>query len=181
MVRQWRADKSAPALTGNTTKSCLYVDSLATDYDNGEEMVIWTTSDLELSAKRQQVVKLLREQESPALPPVRRCVPRLREGQSLCPSRQTQAGFGGFSKSRWRMIEETDKIKMLRLPTVWKGICGRQQQPVGEGDFTHPRVGQAERLACRKRPPNAFLRAEARTHFFCPAGPIDNFLITLPV
>ena len=79
------------------------------------------------------------------------------------------------------MIEETDKIKMLRLPTVWKGICGRQQQPVGEGDFTHPRVGQAERLACRKRPPNAFLRAEARTHFFCPAGPIDNFLITLPV
>lgn len=45
-------------------------------------------------------------------------------------------------------------------------------------DFTHPRVGQAERLACRKRPPNAFLRAEARTHFFCPAGPIDNFLIT---
>ena len=79
------------------------------------------------------------------------------------------------------MIEETDKIKMLRLPTVWKGICGRQQQPVGEGDFTHPQVGQAERLACRKRPPNAFLRAEARTHFFRPAGPIDNFLITLPV
>ncbi len=66
MVRQWRADKSAPALTGNTTKSCLYVDSLATDYDNGEEMVIWTTSDLELSVKRQQVVKLLREQECPA-------------------------------------------------------------------------------------------------------------------
>ena len=33
-------------------------------------------------------------------------------------------------------------------------------------------------MACRKRPPNAFLRAEARTHFFCPAGPIDNFLIT---
>ena len=32
-------------------------------------------------------------------------------------------------------------------------------------DFTHPRVGQAERLACRKRLPNAFLRAEARTHF----------------
>lgn len=48
-------------------------------------------------------------------------------------------------------------------------------------DFTNPRVGQAERLACRKRLPNAFLRAEARTHFFCPAGPIDNFLITLPV
>ena len=46
---------------------------------------------------------------------------------------------------------------------------------------THPRVGQAERLACRKRQPNAFLRAEARTHFFCPTGPIDNFLITLPV
>ena len=56
---------------------------------------------------------------------------------------------------------------MLRLPTVWKSICGRQQQPVGEGDFTHPRVGQAERLACRKRPPNAFLRAEAHAHFIC--------------
>jgi hypothetical protein len=27
----------------------------------------------------------------------------------------------------------------------------------GSGDdFTHPRVGQAERLACRKRLPNAF-------------------------
>ena len=48
-------------------------------------------------------------------------------------------------------------------------------------NFTHPWVGQAERLACRERLPNAFLRAEARTHFFCPAGPIDNFLITLPV
>ena len=32
--------------------------------------------------------------------------------------------------------------------------------------FTHPRVGQAERLACRKRQPNAFLRAEARAHFY---------------
>ena len=79
------------------------------------------------------------------------------------------------------MIEETDKIKMLRLPTVWKGTCGRHQQQVEEGDFTHPRVGQAERLACRERLPNAFLRAEARTHFFRPAGPIDNFLIILPV
>ncbi|WP_204741958.1 hypothetical protein, partial [Intestinimonas butyriciproducens] len=32
-------------------------------------------------------------------------------------------------------------------------------------DFTHPWVGQAEHLACRERLPNAFLRAEARTHF----------------
>ena len=48
-------------------------------------------------------------------------------------------------------------------------------------NFTHPWVGQAEHLACRERLPNAFLRAEARTHFFCPTGPIDNFLITLPV
>ena len=50
-------------------------------------------------------------------------------------------------------------------------MCGAPSGPVSsnrsEGDFTHPRVGQAERLACRKRLPNAFLRAEARTHFFC--------------
>ena len=79
------------------------------------------------------------------------------------------------------MIEETDKMKMPLLSVVRSTIWARQQQPVGEGDFTHPRVGQAERLACRERQPNAFLRAEARTHFFRPAGPIDNFLITLPV
>lgn len=36
---------------------------------------------------------------------------------------------------------------------------------VGEAVFTHPRVGQAERLACRERQSNAFLRAEAHTHF----------------
>ena len=45
---------------------------------------------------------------------------------------------------------------MPYLPAVRRGTCGRHQQPVGEGDFTHPRVGQAEHLACRKRPPNAF-------------------------
>ena len=54
---------------------------------------------------------------------------------------------------------------MPYLPAVRRGTCGRHQQPVGEGDFTHPRVGQAEHLACRKRLPNACLRAEARTHF----------------
>ena len=73
------------------------------------------------------------------------------------------------------------KNKLPHLPAVRRGTCGRHQQQVEEGDFTHPRVGQAERLACRERLPNVFLRAEARTHFFCPAGPIDNFLIILPV
>src|SRR5699024_7758726 len=83
------------------------------------------------------------------------------------------------------------------LPLIWRGpyrvtkksgrncatsphSADRSRQWWG-GNFTHPWVGQAERLACRKRQPNAFLRAEARTHFFCPTGPIDNFLITLPV
>lgn len=33
------------------------------------------------------------------------------------------------------------------------------------GTDTHSWVGQAERLACRERKPNAFLRAEAHTHF----------------
>ena len=32
-------------------------------------------------------------------------------------------------------------------------------------NFSHPWVGQAERLACRERQPDALLRAEARTHF----------------
>ena len=40
----------------------------------------------------------------------------------------------------------------------------------GGSDFTHPWVGQAEHLACRKRLPNAFLRAEARTHFSLTGG-----------
>ena len=70
---------------------------------------------------------------------------------------------------------------MSHPSAVRRGTCGRHQQPIWDSDFTHPRVGQAERLACRERQPNAFLRAEARTHFFRPAGPIDNFLITLPV
>ena len=84
-----------------------------------------------------------------------------------------EGSAGGERKSR--------KNKLPHLPAVRRGTCGRHQQQVEEGDFTHPRVGQAERLACRERQPNAFLRAEARTHFFRPAGPIDTFLITLPV
>ena len=48
------------------------------------------------------------------------------------------------------------KMELPHLLAVRRGTCGRHQQPVGEGDFTHPRVGQAEHLACRKRLPNAF-------------------------
>ena len=66
-------------------------------------------------------------------------------------------------------------------PHSTESIGASSTRTAGGANFTHPRVGQAERLACRKRLPNAFLRAEARTHFFRPAGPIDNFLITLPV
>lgn len=42
-------------------------------------------------------------------------------------------------------------------------------------NFTHPWVGQAEHLACRKRLPNACLRAEARTHF-----PLTGSYASLP-
>ena len=52
--------------------------------------------ELELATERQRVAKLLREWESPALPPVGRCVPRSREGQSPCPSRRIGAGFGAL-------------------------------------------------------------------------------------
>ena len=66
-------------------------------------------------------------------------------------------------------------------PRSAESACAASTCTAGERGFTHPRVGQAERLACRERLPNVFLRAEARTHFFRPAGPIDNFLIILPV
>ena len=88
--------------------------------------------------------------------------------------------LGRFQESWQRTKEEAGKIKSPQLPQCG-GPLGAVSSNRSEGDFTHPQVGQAERLACRKRPPNAFLRAEARTHFFCPAGPIDNFLIILPV
>ena len=49
-------------------------------------------------------------------------------------------------------------------------------------DFTHPRVGQAEHLACRKRPPNAFCGQKPAPTFpsgAAPTGLIDNNLITV--
>ena len=51
-------------------------------------------AELELATERQRVAKLLRERESPAGPPVSRCVPRSREGQSPCPSQRIETGFG---------------------------------------------------------------------------------------
>ena len=42
-MRQWQADGSAPGTTGGTTVKVVYVISLATDADTGEESVIWTT------------------------------------------------------------------------------------------------------------------------------------------
>ena len=76
---------------------------------------------------------------------------------------------------------KSGKNKIATSPRSVEIYLGPLAATGWRNDFTHPQVGQAERLACRKRLPNAFLRAEARTHFFCPAGPIDNFLITLPV
>lgn len=93
----------------------------------------------------------------------------------------SECTYGTETKDKEFATTRSRKNKLPHLPAVRRGTCGRHQQQVEEGDFTHPRVGQAERLACRERQPNAFLRAEARTHFFRPAGPIDNFLITLPV
>ena len=52
-------------------------------------------------------------------------------------------------------------------PHSTESIGASSTRTAGGANFTHPRVGQAERLACRKRPPNAFLRAEAHAHFIC--------------
>ena len=77
------------------------------------------------------------------------------EGRACAPPGRHKSVLAAFQSLGGEMIEETDKIKMLRLPTVWKGTCGRQQQPVGRADFTHPQVGSRAAI-CRKRLPNAF-------------------------
>ena len=74
--------------------------------------------------------------------------------------------LGRFQESWQRTKEEAGKIKSPQLPQCG-GPLGAVSSNRSEGDFTHPQVGQAERLACRKRLPNAFLRVEARTHFIC--------------
>ena len=92
--------------------------------------------------------------------------------------------FSGHVMPPNRFARDEKKSKKNKIATSPRSAdcCPCPSAATGWRDvFTHLRVGQAERLACRKRPPNAFLRAEARTHFFCPTGPIDNFLITLPV
>ena len=67
------------------------------------------------------------------------------------------------------------KNKLPHLPAVRRGTCGRHQQQVEEGDFTHPRVGQAERLACRERLPNAFFGQKPAPTFSAPRGQLITF------
>ena len=62
-----------------------------------------------------------------------------------------------------------DEKKSGRNHTSPPRSADRNRQWWGD-DFTHPWVGQAERLACRERLPNAFLRAEARAHFLPPGS-----------
>ena len=71
----------------------------------------------------------------------------------------------------------------MEVSAVWGWFPGRrrrEQEGVGRrshghgsgpataatGHFTHPWVGQAERLACRKRPPNAFCGQKPAPTFF---------------
>ena len=122
---------------------------------------------------------------------VRGCEASFGEGQSPCPLPADTGRiwadvppFGRNAYSGHRFARDEKKSKKNKIATSPRSAncCPCPSAATGWRDvFTHLRVGQAERLACRERQPNAFLRAEARTHFFRPAGPIDNFLITLPV
>ena len=71
--------------------------------------------------------------------------------------------------------KKSRKNKLPHLPAVRRGTCGRHQQQVEEGDFTHPRVGQAERLACRERLPNAFFGQKPAPTFSAPRGQLITF------
>lgn len=64
---------------------------------------------------------------------------------------------------------------MSHPSAVRRGTCGRHQQPIWESDFTHPRVGQAERLACRERLPNAFFGQKPAPTFSAPRGQLITF------
>ena len=74
-----------------------------------------------------------------------------------------------------------DEKKSRRNHTTSPHSADRSRQSCGD-DFTHPWVGQAEHLAYREQLPNAFLRAEARTHFLltgsCASPPHRNTCAT---
>ena len=94
---------------------------------------------------------------SQPLPLVSRCVASWRMGRATAPAQSFEgilAGFGevGSRRKYSRRNPATSPRSADRIRRWWGS------------DFTHPWVGQAEHLACRKRQLNAFLRAEARTH-----------------
>ena len=69
--------------------------------------------------------------------------------------------------------------KVREKPYHISSQCGERlcrQYLHGRGaDFTHPRVGQAERLACRERLPNAFFGQKPAPTFSAPRGQLITF------
>lgn len=94
------------------------------------------------------------------------CAARSREGQGLSPSQSLQDGSGPlFPRLRrgdfhlpaafWRTKRKAGKIRIPQLPAMRRALSCHY--PHGrEAEFTHRQVGQAERLACRKRQPTQF-------------------------
>ena len=79
-------------------------------------------------------------------------VPRWGEGWGLPPWVFGRSeGFGGFGDEGQSRITPNSTSPRSAESAGTAGTC-----TVVGADFTHPRVGQAEHLACRKRPPNAF-------------------------
>ena len=66
-----------------------------------------------------------------------------------------RAGFGPVSEALRGRGAKQDNPKFHISPQCGERLCRWYLHGRGSG-FTHPRVGQAEHLACRKRPPNAF-------------------------
>ena len=82
--------------------------------------------------------------------------------------------LGRFQESWQRTKEEAGKIKSPQLPQCG-GPLGAVSSNRSEGDFTHPQVGQAERLACRERLPNAFFGQKPAPTFSAPQGQLITF------
>ena len=115
---------------------------------------------------------------SPPFAPVGRCVASFRARQ--CSSYPTRF-YGGFPPCLPLTLRGYRVTKKSRRNCATSPRSADRNRQWWGDDFTHPWVGQAERLACRERPPNAFLRAEARTHFpLTAAAPLLRTAIPAP-
>ena len=62
------------------------------------------------------------------------------------------------------------KNKLPHLPAVRRGTCGRHQQQVEEGDFTHPRVGASRAFGLPQAAAKRLFAGRSPHPLFLPCG-----------